>query len=328
MTQASGDSGFPIVFSHSTRKDWGVGILCGESDGKRRYLFENGEEHIMAGAFADRMRRVEQPDQQQQAAYARLRASLATRAASGDAGLLAAGPDFVEQLDRFHQTYPAGLLDPKWIAEVRGGGDSADPVRGRDAIIRVAQELLACEALESLLDAHRCSELCERVVKVWRDSDLVPSAQIRKPVSPEQERALAVAVRELLHGNGPYEQRFNRYLSTLTAALGQPARWEIATALSALIHPTQHVCVEPFAFRQQLKAFSRSSAGAKPSGVGYTRFLSVSRLIANRLAERGELPRDLLDVRDFICTALKPASKARTARAKATPKAKTIGSEA
>lgn len=325
MTQANVDSGFPILFSHSTCQEWGVGILCGESDGKRRYLFENGEERVMAGAFADRMRRVEQPDQRQRAAYARLRASLASRASAD--GVKTAGPDFDEQLEKFHQIYPAGLLDPKWIAEIRGGGDGADPVRGRDAIVGRAQELLARDALDSLISGHRYSEVCERVIQVWRGSDLVPSAQIRKPVSPDHERALATAVRELLHGSGPYEQRFNRYLLTLTDALGQPARWENATALSALIQPTQHVCVEPTAFRQQLKAFSRSSAGARPSGVAYTRFLSVSRLIANRLAERGELPRDLLDVRDFICTALKPASKVRTVRAKAKTKAPAVDSE-
>jgi hypothetical protein len=55
--------------------------------------------------------------------------------------------------------------------------------------------------------------------------------------------------------------------------------------------------------------------------------LSVSRLIANRLAERSELPRDLLDVRDFICTALKPASKVRPARAKAKTKATAADTE-
>jgi hypothetical protein len=42
----------------------------------------------------------------------------------------------------------------------------------------------------------------------------------------------------------------------------------------------------------------------------------MARLIGNRLAEQGEVPRDLLDVRDFIAITLKPPPKGRTDRTK------------
>ena len=65
-------------------------------------------------------------------------------------------------------------------------------------------------------------------------------------------------------------------------------------------------------FKKQVKAVSaQRTIAARPSGTGYATFLSVARLIANKLAEQGEVPRDLLDVRDFIVFTMKPASKAR-----------------
>jgi hypothetical protein len=65
-------------------------------------------------------------------------------------------------------------------------------------------------------------------------------------------------------------------------------------------------------FRKQVKAVSaKRSVSARPSGSGYAAFLSVARLIANKLAEQGEVPRDLMDVRSFIVFTMKPASKAR-----------------
>jgi len=76
------------------------------------------------------------------------------------------------------------------------------------------------------------------------------------------------------------------------------------------VHPTEHVCVESTAFKKQAKAFaSHRAVSAQPSGSGYASFLAVVRVVANKLSEHGELPRDLFDVRDFITLTLKPAPK-------------------
>jgi len=42
MPLATHDTQFPTLFAHRLRKEWGVGVLASEKDGKRRYLFENG----------------------------------------------------------------------------------------------------------------------------------------------------------------------------------------------------------------------------------------------------------------------------------------------
>jgi hypothetical protein len=216
MTLVTDDSRLPSLFSHSTRKDWGVGVLAWEANGKRGYLFEDGEERTMASGFHELMRKVEQPSSDQKAASLRLARVLASRASASSNG--ANGP----------------------------------------------------------------------------------------------------TLRELLYGKSPYEQRFDRYVATLGAYLGEAVRWEIATGLPALIHPSEHVCVHPTAFRLQIKVTgSRSTAAARPTSAGYTRLLIVTRVVAKKLIENDETARDLLDVHDFIRITLKPPSKARLSSAKA-----------
>ena len=39
MTLVTDDSRLPSLFAHTTRKDWGVGVLAWEAGGKRGYLF-------------------------------------------------------------------------------------------------------------------------------------------------------------------------------------------------------------------------------------------------------------------------------------------------
>jgi hypothetical protein len=308
MATVNDDSQFPSLFTHRLRAAWGVGVFAGETDGKRRYLFENGEERTLAGGFHDMMRRVEKPDAEQQATYARLRAELARRE-HGDhaAPSKPSGFAFPDQLARLHETYPAGLSDPKWTAESRGEGAEIRAPRHRQPTIRDAQEKLSREALTSLIKGQQFAKVWEQVVAVLRQTDLVPSAQLKlKAVGGEAERDLALALRELLYGKAVFGTRFDHYLAAFQAAFGQPPHWELATALSALVHPTEHVCVDPAVFRKQLKASSsRRTIPAQPSSAGYASCLALARLVANKLAEQGEIPRDLLEVRDFVAFTLK-----------------------
>lgn len=318
MTLVTDDSRLPSLFAHTTRKDWGVGVLAWEAGGKRGYLFEDGEERTMASGFHELMRKVEQPSPDQKAASLRLARVLASRASASSNG--ANGPTFSDQLQRFHELYPGGLSDAKWALDVRGEGAEQRSPKHRAGQIQAAQQQVSLAALDALISSQKYEQVWDLVIGVLSHTDLVPSAQLKKPKSPtgEQQRDLAVAVRELLYGKSPYEQRFDRYVTTLAAYLGEPARWEIATALSALVHPSEHVCVHPTVFRLQIKVTgSRSTAAARPTSAGYTRLLIVTRVVAKKLIENDETARDLLDVHDFIRITLKPPSKARLSTAKA-----------
>jgi hypothetical protein len=318
MTQPANESRSPSLFAHKNRKDWGVGVLAWEADGKRGYLFDNGEERTMASAFFEMMRRVEHPSADENAAYARLQGILAARANANHSARL--GATFADHVEKFRETYPDGLKDAKWLVEVRGEGAGRRAPRHRDAAISEAKEQLSSAALDALISSQKHEQLWNLVTSVLGRTDLVPAAQMRKPKSatPDQQRGLAVAARDLLYGKTPYEQRFEHYLGALAGFFGEPARWELATALSAIVHPTQHVCVNAAVFRQHLKATgSRGTVAARPSSAAYTRLLVVARFVNSQLVEQDEEPRDLLDVHDFIRIALKPPAKARVAKATA-----------
>jgi len=317
MTVAPNASRAPSLFAHKNRKDWGVGVLAWEADGKRGYLFDNGEERTMASGFFELMRRVEHPSAEESAAYARLQGMLAARAKADDSARR--GATFADYVERFRETYTDGLQDAKWLAEVRGEGAERRVARHRDIAVAEARKKLAASALDPLIEGHKYDELWTLVTTVLSRTDLVPSAQLKKPkaATAEQQRGLALAARDLLYGKTtPYEQRFDRYLGALTAYYGEPARWEIATALSALVHPTDHVCVQPSVFRQQFKATgSPGTVGARPTNAAYAKLLTIARFVGTQLTGQGETARDLLDVLDFIRIALKPPAKVRVAKA-------------
>jgi hypothetical protein len=318
MALAPDDTRLPSLFTHTTRKDWGVGVLAWDDGGKRGYLFENGAERTMASGFHELMRKVEQPSPDQKAASLRLQGVLTARA-KAQSSPPASGPSFSKQLASFHESYPAGLLDAKWVEEIRGEGAPQRAPQHRAPLVKEAQEQLASTVLDSLLSGQRFEKVWDLVISVLGHTDLVPAAQLKKLKSAhsEHQRELAVATRELLHGKGAYEQRFDRYVAALAAHSGEPTRWEVATALSALVHPTEHLCVNPAVLRQQLKAIgSRATAPARPTSAGYTRLMAVARAVAKKLTEQGDVPRDMLDVHDFMRITLKAPAKARAPSAR------------
>jgi hypothetical protein len=315
MTEPTSEPSDLPLFNHTARKEWGVGVLIREDEGKRAYVFEDGTERTMANGFHQLMRRVEQPNAAQKAFYETQRGLLAGRAKVNSPTGQSKGPSFHDQVEKFHKTYLAGLADPKWVMEIRGEGMEPRFRRHRAALILEAQEQLSLSALDALAKTQSFAQIWELIITVLSHSDLVPAAQLKMIKSPKNEhlRGLVLATRELLHGKGPYEQRFDAYLSELSQATGEAPRWEIATALSAALHPTEHVCVHPATFRQQLKVMgSHRAIPAAATSAGYTRFLTIARLVSTKLLEYGSPPRDLLDVYDFIRFTLGPATRAKS----------------
>jgi hypothetical protein len=139
-----------------------------------------------------------------------------------------------------------------------------------------------------------------QAVALLDESGLV-SEELGPTSISDQQRQLGEGVRELLHGTGHYEQRFDRFVSRLESVFDKPPSWEAASALPALFSPLRQVYVEPISFRKQLKALARPSAlSARPTGAAYLRCLGMARSLASMLAAQGEVPKDLLEVHDFI----------------------------
>jgi len=296
MQQVATSREFPSLFGHKKRADWGVGVLSGEEDGKRRYLFEDGEERIMGAGGIQLMFKVEQPDRDQQATCARLMALLAKREGRSESAEAAGATTVVKQLERLHKKYQTGFFGKEWRSDEK----NTYARQTRTTTAPKVQAELSAKNLEKLERAQRYNEIWGLVVKLLAESGLVPG-QLKSPSNVEQQRLLAEKTRELLHGSDTYEARFDRFVAAYESALREAPSWQAATALPALMSPVDHVYVEPTSFRKQLKALSRYSAfAARPNGAAYTRCLGMAQGLANMLAARGEVPRDLLDVHDFV----------------------------
>jgi hypothetical protein len=315
MTDIADDSEFPTLFAHGTRKDWGLGVLAGERDGKRSYLFESGEERIMGTGAYDMMRKVAPLDRDQQAIYARLTALVARRQGRAEP-TKAAGSSLLEQLEVLRKEFPQGFLDPGWKNENRAG-------RVRGQRLQEAQELLSLKALDAHLKAQQFDALWASVTKVLSGTEWLPNDQLKTVATGEGLRNIAGATRELLYGTASQEQRIDRFVAAYELTFHRVPRWETATAISALVFPGDHVLVELASFRKQLKALgAKGTLVARPSGTGYSRCANAARVIASKLAESGEVPQDLLDVHDFVRFTLKPKPPVR--RPKPPAKAKAV----
>jgi hypothetical protein len=310
IASANEESRLPGLFAHSRRTDWGLAVLKDESDGKRRYLFEDGQERTVARGFEQLMLRVEEPSVEQHATLARLQKLLARGARASAAHGMVDPSAFDDQVTRLKQTYPEGLADSGWASEMRGEGAEQRSRKHRQAAIDEAKEQLSQQALDALLSSQKYAEVVERLIALLKKTDLVSGPQLTlKTNGGDPHRELAIALRECLYGAAPYPVRLDRYIAALATAFGAHPRWELATALSSLVQPTEHVAVEPASFRRQLKSLAtKRTIATKPTSADYATCLTVARNTGKKLAEHGEAPRDLFDVRDFmVFTLAKPA---------------------
>jgi hypothetical protein len=296
MTQAADVRDFPSLFSHKKRTDWGVGVLSAERDGKRSYLFEDGEERVMGAGGIELMRKVDQPNRDQQATCARLLALLAKREGRGGAEEAPGSAAVIKQLERLHKKFSGGFFSKEWRVD-----DKAMFARQtRASVVPKAQDQLSRKNLQNLVKEGKFEQLWGKAVAILDESGLA-ATQLRATSVKDQQQLIGMATFELLHGPDSYERRFDRFVAAYGTVFGETPSWQTATALPALMSPVDQVYVEPTSFRKQLKALSRYSAFvARPNSAAYQRCLSMAQALANMLAARGEVPRDLLDVHDFV----------------------------
>lgn len=265
-----------------------------------------------AGAL-DLMRKVEQPSTDQRATYARLVALLAKREKQTAPPKAPGATAVVKQLERFHKRYANGFFGKEWKSDKT----SMRARQARGALVEKAQDTFAKENLVKLERAEKFEAVWNLVVTSLNECGMT-SAPLKPASLPDQQRALSNAVLDLLYGSESYERRFDRWVGVLESVFREPPSWETATSLAALVTPLEHVLVEAPSFRKQLKALSRySSFGARPAGGAYTRCLTMAQALANMLAQRGEVPRDLLDVHDFVRVTQSAPTKAEVAAAAA-----------
>lgn len=302
------------LYRHSKCDDWGLAILAWERDDRRGYQFEDGKLRIIKQGYYSLLQEVnEQVD-----GAGELIAQLRRRAgAAAETRSLAPESTTPTQLDEqlviFRALHTRGFQDEEWLSKIRGREVERRLKRHRDAAIREARTLLSREELDGLLAAQRFDEVFDRMKKVLNNTDLVSSAQLEhlRVMSSQQTEGIALALRALLHGEGhDHAQRFDAFVRALsTVAHGKPS-WPLATALPALVHPGQHICVRPSSFTAQARTLAPAlRLGKRPSGQHYAHLLQMAQEMAVFVQRAGLTPDDLMDIYDFMWATLRPAAR-------------------
>ncbi|AUX49142.1 hypothetical protein SOCE26_106870 [Sorangium cellulosum] len=329
-TSRSTEPSAPVIVKHPGCPQWGLGYLVEERDEKRFYDFEDGHNHSIAKAFWSKLEPVQLADDEASALEARIR-GLRDRpsAAAKKARVRVAAPpvtSFDEQIATFEAQFEGGFGGPHFVADERGfaggepteGGSSGSKNGAtakkkskafKQSAIETARALLAKGELEALLAAGNLADFMERITKVHKAAtgllhplgDLIPFNKM----AAEHHRAYAEAVVDLLYGTDDYAARFDRLAGVLAAA--KVVTWPLATILSALVNPAEHVFVKPSFFEKQAAVLGFDLAYDRaPSSEGYARMQALARELERRLRERALAPRDLMDVYSFLWRTISP----------------------
>jgi len=295
------------LFRHVKCEDWGLAILAWDHGTKRGYQFEDGKLRVFKEGFYHLLEPVDAEADRTELILARLSRSLGRQQAASrvreDRQLIT----FDQQLAVFAKFYPEGLVSEAWIAKMRGSSDKKGLKRHREPAIRSAKERFAPERFEKALGAELFDGVHGAAIEMLEVSTLVRPNQLSalRDLPQSRHEIFSRSLAALLHGEGPYPRRFEDFIRTM----GDPG-WSLATAFPALVHPTEHVCVNPAPFKEQALWMAPHMKHPKsPEAGAYGRYLNMARGVFAKLEEAGQAPRDLLDVHDFIYETLRPAAR-------------------
>jgi len=299
------ERGLETLYRHKKRTQWGLAILAWEHEGKRGYQFEDGTLRVFKLGYYHLMLEVDQPADVTQRVLARLNRTLG-RQEAGKKRNIDRLISFDDQLAIFRVQYPEGFGGKKWQGKMRGVDAAQTLKRHREPAIRAARELLDDQNLRRMIEAGQLDGIIQGLVKLLRQTNLVRPNQLGPlEIPPHRQERFALALHDLLHGGGPFRDRFARWVN----AIG-PCSWELATAPAGLYSPDDHVCVQPGSFRDQAVWMApRLEHSKEPNAETYLRYQAMAGAVRAQLEEEGLHPADLLDVHDFIWTTLRPAAR-------------------
>jgi hypothetical protein len=298
-------------FTLESQPAWGRATLLDEKDGKLILVFENGGRRVFVKSQVKGLQSIQLSAEESRTVEARLRGkhsqgSTVKKPARPKVArpLLAVFPSFEAQVRWFEAFFPGGFAGEKFVSEERGAPEAKGKKGYKTAAIKLAQEQLSPERLASATP----EETFALSKKLLGFTNLVFPIEGPIPFTTmkEEDRAgFATALGELLHGEGAYGPRFEKFANSVriwdAAGQGRKVTWPLATLLQALYAPAQHTFVKPTVFEQQALLLNLTADKHGPvTGATYERFLDVARKTSERLVAAGHQPRDLMDVYSFI----------------------------
>lgn len=301
------------LYRHSKRPEWGLAVLVRQNEGRRAYQFEDGTLRLIKKGYYNLVEEVDAPDDAE-AVHTSLVQAVADRKTNPNPSKHSVARSvcsFAAQVSLFVTLYPEGFEDPKWISDHRGEAGKTNLKRHREATLALAREALSPDQCALLIGEERHEELAEAAAEVLAGTNLVPISHVKaiQALQGDKRKEYAEVVAQLICHEGPYEPHYRAYLVTLKRLLGNHPSWRIGTALLALTHPQDHVCVRRSAFERQAGSIApTASYTQKPRVEAYKNYRRVAMEVRKRLKAAGHEPRDLLDVHDFIWITLRKSA--------------------
>lgn len=307
----------PELFEHTKRSDWGLAILTWEGRDKRCYQFQDGRLRTFKKGFYGFLKAVDRPVDEvreivdqlaQRHAVVTARQEVMAEAKKAGSKLMT----FEDQVRVFKHLYPGGFSDPAYLDKVRGTEETRRK-KHREPAIADARKRLSRERLSELIEARDFAAVHAEALAAVNGTDIASQKTDRVALQKLEASAhedFANALFEMLYGEGPVAQRFDRYVKVLGEGSQTRVTWPLATAVQALVFPTDRVAVKPSVFRQQAKWMApRLMFDNDPVGHQYEQLESMAFSIRRRLEQADIPPSDLMDVYDFIWITLRPKAK-------------------
>lgn len=210
---------------------------------------------------------------------------------------LARGPARARR--KFLRLFPRGFRDEGYLETERG--------YKWDAHLRWVEALHQAEFAQ-LLEAGRYETVAARAVRVEQSAPYsflfsFEKMALRDAVkTPAGARAFAVGLYDFLHGRGPVEQRFGRWVDavgTLPRRQTRVLTWPLVTVFAFLAQPSEHIFLKPKATRAAAQAYGYPLAyRSRPSWDTYADLLEFARIVRHDL--RDLRPRDMIDIQSFL----------------------------
>ena len=197
-----------------------------------------------------------------------------------------------ESIQVFLSQFPGGFRGERFYRHERDYKDKTS---------RQTSDLLGKEPFNALLVAGDHEEVARRAIKLINATNLVyPGEKIslRDGLKDESARSLfSLALHGLLHGEGPFEDRFSGF-ATVLDDIGA-GKWTTATYFPFFLHPSQYMFVKPTItqFAAELCRFELNYTPQLNSRT-YHSVLGFSRYLFDALTELE--PRDMIDVQSFM----------------------------
>lgn len=288
----------PTLYTLESQPSWGRATLLDDKDGKLVLFFEHGGRRVFVKSQVKGLQAVELSADEARTVDARLRGkrpqgSVAKKSAKAKAArpLVAVFPSFEAQVRWFETFFPGGFAGEKFVSEERGAPEAKGKKGYKTAAIKLAQEQLSPTRLASATP-EETFEVCKKLLGftnlVFPLEGPIPFTSMKE----EDRAAFVAALGEVLHGEGPYGPRFEKFASSVriwdAEGQGRKVTWPLATLLQALYAPAQHTFVKPTVFEQQALILNLTADKHSPvTSAAYERFLEVARKTSERLTAAG-----------------------------------------